>query len=129
MEIILGNIYIDRENNKVRVICVDKKSNYGKTIVGLVMGKDKTETVRTYFIDGTSSEDITNPKDLIREYSIWDDVAIDTKIYVRDDKNDNWDRVYFAEYKDSAVYSFVNGGTSWNRKYKTKWEYAKLAEE
>lgn len=61
----------------------------------------------------------------------WSKVAVDTPILVRDLKEQEWGKRYFAFFKDEKVYAWVGGATSWSAdgdKDVLKWEYAKLAE-
>lgn len=44
----------------------------------------------------------------------WSAVKVDTKIHVKDRKNDAWKRRYFAYYKNGEVYVYCNGKTSWS---------------
>lgn len=44
----------------------------------------------------------------------WSAVKVDTKIHVKDRKNDAWRRRYFAYYKNGEVYVYCNGKTSWS---------------
>ena len=60
----------------------------------------------------------------------WSKVAVDTPILVRDSENNEWQRFYFAKYKNGLVYTWVGGTTSWTAKGNMyKWRYAKLAED
>jgi len=74
-------------------------------------------------------ENTTSGYDLIEEYSIWNDVPIDTKILVRTNINNKWVPAYFAGYEYGVIKAFADGGTSWSREDKRGWEYAKLAEK
>lgn len=58
----------------------------------------------------------------------WSKVEVDTPILVRDNKNGEWLKKYFAKYEDGHVYSWNSGCTSWNGRLMCDWEYAKLAE-
>lgn len=61
----------------------------------------------------------------------WSKVAVDTPIYVRQYEDNDWVRRHFAKYEDGEVYAWSNGTTSYtahNKKYYTRWVYAKLAE-
>ena len=61
----------------------------------------------------------------------WSKVAVDTPILVRDLKEQEWGKRYFAFFEDEKVYAWVGGATSWSAdgdKDVLKWEYAKLAE-
>ena len=59
----------------------------------------------------------------------WTKVPVNTKVLVRDSKDGEWYKRYFAEYKDGMFYAFYNGGTSWSMSGKTSWREYKLAEE
>lgn len=60
----------------------------------------------------------------------WSKVPVDTKIWVRDNKDKKWLPRYFAgEYKNGKVCAFCDGGTSWSSVEAIMfWNYAKLAE-
>lgn len=61
----------------------------------------------------------------------WSNVAVDTKILVREYEDCPWRRRHFAEYRDGEVYCWPHGKTSWtsNSSEFVHWEYAKLLEE
>mgnify|MGYP007007463252 FL=1 len=63
-----------------------------------------------------------------REEIDWTRIPVDTKILVRDSDNKEWNRRYFAKYKNGKVYTFMNNGTSWNTTLMKMWEQAKLEE-
>lgn len=58
----------------------------------------------------------------------WAKVPVDTKVLVRNSKDEEWQRKHFAEYKNGKVFTY-DYGTSWNTSLITTWEYAKLVEE
>lgn len=61
----------------------------------------------------------------------WSKVAVDTPVLVRDVKEQEWIKRYFAFFKNGKVYVWVGGATSWsadNDEDVLKWDYAKLAE-
>lgn len=58
----------------------------------------------------------------------WSKVPVDTPILVRDNRNNEWLKRYFAKYENKRVYAFCDGGTSWSSAGFLSWEYAKLAE-
>lgn len=64
-----------------------------------------------------------------REEIDWTKVPVNTKVLVRNSKDEEWYKRYFAEYKDGIFYTFNNGGTSWSISGKTSWKECKLAEE
>lgn len=60
----------------------------------------------------------------------WSKVPVDTKIYVKDYKNDLWEKRHFSHYtSDGKVHAFCSGTTSFTADAGTSpWNYAKLAE-
>ena len=59
----------------------------------------------------------------------WTKVAMDTPILVRVNEYEEWEKRYFAEFKDGKVFAWNGGCTSWNADSQCYWKYAKLAEE
>lgn len=63
----------------------------------------------------------------------WSKVPKDTKVYVRDSKNEQWKPRYFAKYDEytDSVMTYDNGATSWSGRSEltNRWNYAKLAED
>ena len=63
------------------------------------------------------------------EHSVdWSKVAVDTPILVRDYKENEWIKRYFAKYEDNMVYAWDGGATSWSADRSIYWKMAKLAE-
>ena len=62
----------------------------------------------------------------------WNKVKVDTPILVRNSKEDNWEKRYFAKVENDEIYAWDDGATSWsvaNKEYcVTAWRYVKLAE-
>ena len=60
----------------------------------------------------------------------WSKVQVDTKILVKEYKNNDWVKRYFAKF-DGNIYAWNNGKTSFTalENEKTAWKYAKLYEE
>lgn len=58
----------------------------------------------------------------------WNKISVDTPLLVRNYKNGEWSKRYFAKYEDGKVYAWCNGRTSWNETGIYAWRYAKLAE-
>ena len=60
----------------------------------------------------------------------WSKVAVDTPILVRDYKENEWIKRYFAKYENGKVYTWLGGATSWSvdSGEVTDWKFAKLAE-
>ena len=81
------------------------------------------------------AEELTNPDKAFKavmEYESkvdWSKVEVDTKVLVKDFKNDIWIKRYFAKYKNGIVYTWNDGRTSFicfNNYEITHWKYAKL---
>lgn len=61
----------------------------------------------------------------------WSKVEVDTPILVKDHRDADWIRRYFAKYEGGKIYAWKSGATSWSATSKNdvlEWEYAKLAE-
>lgn len=61
----------------------------------------------------------------------WSKVSVDTPILVRQSESNEWERRYFAKYKNNMVYAWKARATSWSAEdqaYVCDWKYAKLAE-
>lgn len=60
----------------------------------------------------------------------WSKVPVDTPIWVRDDKDDEWEPQHFAKYEGGFIHTWYDGMTSWTANgYTVGWKYAKLAKE
>lgn len=71
--------------------------------------------------------------DIAEELGIvdWSKVKVDTPILVKANEQDDWEKRYFAYFKDGKVYAWLCGTTSWstnNDEDVMSWNYAKLAE-
>ena len=64
------------------------------------------------------------------EYVDWENVKIDTPIWVRNSNVVNWLPRHFAKYEDDEVFAFNHGKTSHatNMKDIALWKYARLDE-
>ena len=60
----------------------------------------------------------------------WSKVPVDTKIYVKNLKNESWEKRHFSHCTpDGKIYAFCDGTTSFTSNSGTwSWNYAKLAE-
>ena len=61
----------------------------------------------------------------------WLKIAVDTKILVRDDNDETWNKKHFARFENNKILTFWTGCTSWTHPSGTSltpWKYAKLAE-
>ena len=124
-----------RNGHKARILATDLIGNC--PVVVAILHEDGTECVVTYDVDlrycGLTA---SAALDLI-PYNPWDDVAVDTKVLVRDADGHAWDRRYFSHYADGRVHTFISGYTSWSNvegedagsePNTVSWLQAKLAE-
>ena len=60
----------------------------------------------------------------------WSKVAVDTPIYVRRSKDEQWKKRHFAKYEYGKVHTWCDGTTSWSSyaDITCVCEFAKLAE-
>jgi hypothetical protein len=127
----LGKAYVNRAGRRVRIICVDKEGAF--TVVGLEQPDDSRlgESVRTFWEDGTyGNGDGGSDWDLVAEYNLWRDVAVDTKVWVRDSPDRDWLPRHFAGVTPAGLVAvFPAGATSWSTDKGaplTPWLYASL---
>lgn len=62
----------------------------------------------------------------------WSNVAVDTKVYVRDYDSDPWKPRYFAKFEDGKIFTWTDGATSFSRNRVCDcswWNQGKLAED
>ena len=65
-------------------------------------------------------------EEYVEEYVDWSTIPVDTQVLVSDD-GENWNKRYFAEFKNGEVFCYENGTTSWSSElYTVGWKYAKL---
>lgn len=58
----------------------------------------------------------------------WNEVSMNTEIYVRHKKGQPWATAHFAYYENGYVYAYPNGKTSFTTdQHPVSWKYAKLA--
>lgn len=62
----------------------------------------------------------------------WSNVAVDTKVYVRDSDRGHWKPRYFAKFEDGKIFTWTCGATSFSANDLndvTRWNQGKLAED
>ena len=62
----------------------------------------------------------------------WSNVAVDTKVYVRDSDSEPWRPRYFARFEDGKILTWTYGATSFTAddlNDVSKWNQGKLAED
>ena len=111
----IGKKYIDRSGFLVKII-EDKLNNpSGYSAIGIVILKNGGEKVRVYTKDGKIYNDEDSDFDLMSEISEWEEVPINTRVLVIDDKDGIWKRRYFAGFNNGPCY-FKSGLTSYTNK-------------
>ena len=58
----------------------------------------------------------------------WNQVEVDTPIFVKNSEDEMWRKRHFAKYKNGNIYAWSDGQTSWTAYDMIVWRYAKLAE-
>lgn len=103
-----------RDGRKARIVCYDVEGAEFPVLalVLLEKGTEKVEhfysyTSELYFHESKAADSL----DLF-EISPWDDVAVDTPIWVRRFESESWRPRHFAKYEGGVVYSFQDGRTS-----------------
>lgn len=111
-----------------RIIATDIVGEYS-VAVAIKDDMSKTETIVLYRSDMSANPLYGRDLELV-EYNLWEDVAVDTKILVRDWDGGEWYHRYFSHYHNGQVYAFESGATSWSvNNFRTvEWKQAKLAE-
>jgi hypothetical protein len=130
-EIEMGKTYRTRDGASVRILCTDRQF-YAFPVLALA-SREWGEEVLSFTKYGTGIATSTsgsggNKDDLI-EVTPWDDVEVDTKIYVRKDESFTWLPRHFCRYDRATrrVYAFENGSTSFTSSSTWGWRDAKLA--
>lgn len=116
----INKIYVDDKGEKWKVV---QKGN--KDIFDLYDNENDSISCYGY---GISELVEMNFEEVID----WSKVSVDTKILVRDRKDEEWKRRYFAKYKDGRVYTWTWGKTSFSADGNEDviyYEYAKLYKE
>lgn len=109
-----------------RIIATDIVGEYS-VAVAVKDDMSKTETIVLYRADLSANPLYGRGLELV-EYSHWEDVAVDTKILVRDCDGEEWNKRYFSHYVNGRIYAFDDGATSWSGMNTLGWKDAKLAE-
>lgn len=106
------------DGRPVRILCVDRKSDSGDSIVGLIKN-ETNETLHTWDQRGKS---VSFPKWDLIEVQPYDDFKIDDKVLVRTSQYTDWEKRHFAGVsEDGLPLAFIYGGTSWTTDESTKW--------
>ena len=115
-----------RDGRLARIIATDVKHDTYPIMALVLDSAYDIEFAVSYKDDLTN---IDNLMDLV-PYSDWEDVPVDTKVFVKDFEDNEWIPRYFSHFENGYVFTFVNGATSFtcNREETTSWRFAKLAD-
>ena len=116
----VGKVYKDSEGREWEVIELYMSCEYDlRSKVGYLI-TDSLIVSEIAKLDFEETEEIID----------WSKVQVDTKILVKEYKNNDWVKRYFAKF-DGNIYAWNNGKTSFTalENEKTAWKYAKLYEE
>lgn len=102
LDIEVGVVYITSFGSKVKVICTDfKNSDY--TIVGILNYGNTNEMLCVRHLQDTLEWN---------KYDPLYDLKVDDKVFIRDNKDDEWYPRHFAEVKNGKIAVFIFGKTS-----------------
>ena len=59
----------------------------------------------------------------------WTKVPVDTKILVKDYKDEDWKKRHFAKYENGKIYAYDDGKSSFTTDVIASWSYGKLYKE
>lgn len=105
--------YKTTDGRPARIICRDRKDPHFPVVV-LIYDQESGLEVLTYLTDGLYASLYAKERGLepfIREVSPWEEVKVDTPVYVKD----SLDRVlrrHFAKYESGKVWVYRLGQTS-----------------
>lgn len=113
--------------HKARILCDDLQSenNY---VVALTSNDGDSESIFLFKKDANGS--LSNGALILTEASPWDDVPVDTPIWVRNKEDRPWSKRHFYKYKFGKVFAWDQGKTSHsvddNSVQYSSWNYATL---
>lgn len=100
-----------RSGLKARIVCDNAKGE--RPIVALVLIDDFEFIVKLYS-DLREYNDTTESYYDLFEYNPWQDVAVDTPVYVSCSPGlDDWHRRHFAKFEDDVAYVWEDGRSPW----------------
>ncbi len=117
-----------RSGHKARIICNNASGEY--PIVALVLSDDFEFTVMLCSNLRECNDNTESYYDLF-EYNPWQDVKVDTPIYVSNDNYSicGWKKRHFSHFDGKYFYVWEDGRTSWTTPHAISYRYAKLATE
>lgn len=113
--------------NKARILCDNLQSEHNY-VVAIKQNANESESV--YFFQKDAYGNLTTGALTLTEASPWDDVPVDTPIWVRRIPGSPWVKRHLCMYKDGCVFAWDDGKTSHTVDVKElqycRWEYATL---
>ena len=109
------------DGSLARVLCDDLVGGCNCAVAILVGG---AEIVRIFHKDSDGS--IRNTNETLKEISPWDDVAVDTPVWVRETEFSLWKPRHFAKFDSNKVYCWANSTTSHTSNELAYWPFATL---
>lgn len=109
MKIEVGKTYVTCTGALRRVISLDGPYHWP-----IVTVNECNDLIITYDKNGLGKHNR-----LVSEHSVWNDVKVDTPIWVRDNNDDEWRPRHFAKYEDGKIYTWANSTTSHSSGYNT----------
>lgn len=125
MKIEMGKTYKTAGGLPVRVVCTDYKGVLDEPVLALVLmaGRD---CAMVFSIEGEAANG--DPLYNLVETSMWDGVAVDAKVFVKNDKNEiKWTPRHFAKYENGFVYAWIDGKTSHVTDFSVPFNFAATA--
>lgn len=117
-----------RSGRPARILCTDFGGSL-RPVLAAVQYPDASESLVFLQANLKEKDDTDSERDLF-ERSPWDDVAVDTPIWVCEYKGcpTQWVPRHFAKYENGALFAWVDGKTSHtcDDEQLTKWEHATL---
>lgn len=119
----IDEFYVSKEKpryseNDILIFCPEHQARLGNTSTALI-----AEALKGF--NYITIADHINIVD-------WSTVKVDTPVLVKNYKDSEWTKRYFAFYKDRVVYTWDGGATSWSTDHDNNvswWNYAKLPED
>lgn len=107
--------YRTRNGNRVRILCVDRRST-DYPVVGFIVEKYDDgklyDDMNCWTATGKYHADVESGENDLVEYNPAFDLVEDQKIWVRDFESHRWVPRHFAVYKEEKVWSFPDGTSS-----------------
>ena len=98
-----------REGRPARIVCTDMQSSKTPVIALIKRGDGKEDPI---LLSSELQASGTGKEPFLIEKSIWEDVAVDTPVWVRHAYSRSFFQAHFAKYENGCVYIWDSGRTS-----------------